>query len=84
MGFQEGEDFDVLLLIREGDWRLQSKIANAKGIERQEAVTQPGYLLSIETEVVPSFLVYTREEWETRRQGQAPIWQTITRDGVAV
>jgi len=41
-------------------------------------------MLSIETGVVPSFLVYTREEWEARRQGQAPIWQTITRDGVAV
>ncbi|MBT4500260.1 MAG: nucleotidyltransferase domain-containing protein [Gemmatimonadetes bacterium] len=68
----EGSDLDILLLIREGDWRLK------------EAVTKPGYMLSIGTEVVPSFLVYTRKEWEARRQEQAPIWQTITRDGVAV
>jgi uncharacterized protein len=68
----EDSDLDVLLILREGDWRLK------------EAITKPGYMLSIETGVVPSFLVYTREEWEARRQGQAPIWQTITRDGVAV
>ena len=44
----------------------------------------PGNMLAIGTEVVPSFVVYTREEWEQRREDRAPFWQTVTRDGVPV
>ena len=65
-------DLDLLVIIREGDWKLK------------QAVVQPGYLLSIETDVVPSFIVFTREEWELHRRRQAPFWQTVTRDGVSV
>ena len=65
-------DIDVLLVIREGDWQVK------------ESVTHPGYELSIGTDVVPSFVVYTKDEWEARRKSQAPFWQTVTRDGVMV
>lgn len=65
-------DLDLLVVIREGNWRVK------------DAVTQPGYLLAIGTDVVPSILVYTREEWELHRMRQAPFWQTVTRDGVIV
>ena len=65
-------DLDLLLVIREGDWR------------RKEEITRPGNMLAIGTEVVPSFVVYTREEWEQRREDRAPFWQTVTRDGVPV
>lgn len=65
-------DLDILLVIKEGDWR------------QKEALTYPGYLLSIGTEVVPSFVVYTAAEWEQRRLIQAPLWQTVARDGVEV
>ena len=65
-------DLDLLVVIREGDWRLK------------DAITQPGYLLAIGTDVVPSIIVYTVEEWELHRKRQAPFWQTVTRDGVIV
>lgn len=65
-------DLDLLVVIREGDWRLK------------DAVTQPGYLLAIRTDVVPSIMVYTADEWEFHRQRQAPFWRTVTRDGVVV
>ena len=65
-------DLDLLVVIREGDWRLK------------DAVTQPGYLLAIQTDVVPSIMVYTAEEWEAHRKRQVPFWQTVTRDGVVV
>lgn len=65
-------DLDLLVVIREGDWRLK------------DAVTRPGYQLSIGTEVVPSIMVYTAEEWESHRRRQAPFWRTVTRDGVVV
>lgn len=65
-------DFDLLMVIREGDWRLK------------DAVTQPGYLLAIRTDVVPSIMIYTMEEWNLLRERQAPFWQTVKRDGVVV
>lgn len=65
-------DLDVLIIIRAGNWKLK------------EAIARPGYLLAIGTDVVPSFIVYTVEEWERRRQIRAPLWQMVTRDGVAV
>ena len=68
----DDSDVDILLIIKEGDWR------------RKQAVAEPGYMLSIGTDVVPSFIIYTKGEWEDRRKGRAPFWQTVTRDGVAV
>jgi predicted nucleotidyltransferase len=65
-------DLDVLLIIREGDWRLK------------DALVAPGYDLAVGTDVVPSILVYTEQEWEDRRRLHAPFWQTVDRDGVRV
>ena len=65
-------DLDVLIVIREGDWQLK------------DLVTEPGYELSLGTDVVPSIMVYTREEWEQHRRDEAPFWQTVNRDGVVV
>ena len=65
-------DLDILLVIREGDWRIKDR------------VTEPGYELSLGTNVVPSIMVYTREEWEQYRRDEAPFWQTVNRDGVVV
>ncbi len=65
-------DLDLLLVISEGSWA------------EKDAVTEPGYLSSIGTSVIPSFMVLTRAEWNERKRKKAPIWQTITRDGVQV
>jgi|APSaa5957512622_1039677.scaffolds.fasta_scaffold29627_2 hypothetical protein len=65
-------DLDLLLVISEGSWA------------EKDAVTEPGYLSSIGTSVIPSFLVLTRAEWTERERKKAPILQTITRDGLQV
>lgn len=65
-------DLDILLVIREGDWRLKDQ------------VTEAGYELSLGTNVVPSILVYTRAEWDQYQHDETPFWQTVARDGVAV
>ena len=68
----EDSDLDLLVVITGGDWRLK------------DAVTQPGYSLAIDKDVVPSIMVYTEEEWEQRRNDEAPLWQMVNRDGVVV
>jgi uncharacterized protein len=65
-------DLDLLVVIQQGDWRLK------------DAVTEAGYLLAIGTDVVPSIIVLTVEEWGRLQKREAPFWQTVTRDGVAV
>ena len=67
-----GSDLDVLLVIRGTDRRLK------------DAVRRSAYLLSVGTDVVPSMMVLTREEWSLLRKREAPFWQTVTRDGVVV
>ena len=47
-------------------------------------MTEAGYLLAIGTDVAPSIIVLTREEWGRLQKREAPFWQTVTRDGVAV
>lgn len=65
-------DLDILLIIREGDWRLKDQ------------VTEPGYDLSLGTDVVPSIMVYTRAEWDAYQHDETPFWKTVTRDGIAL
>ena len=68
----EDSDLDLLLVIRAGDWKVK------------DAITQPGYLLALDTDAVPSIIVLTREEWESLRRREAPFWQTVQRDGVTL
>lgn len=68
----EESDLDILVVIREGDWRLK------------DAVTQPGYLIATRNDVVPSIMVYTKEEWGLLQKRQAPFWLVVQRDGVVV
>ena len=65
-------DLDVLVIIHEGDWKTKQSIA------------APGYTLAIGTEVVPSLIVLTAEEWIYHQDYEAPFWQTVTRDGIPV
>ena len=68
----EDSDLDVLVVIREGDW------------ETKKSVAEPGYTLAIGTEVVPSLIVLTAEEWIYHQDYEAPFWQTVTRDGIPI
>jgi len=68
----EESDLDVLVIIYEGDWKTKKSVA------------EPGYTLAIGTEVVPSLIVLTAEEWIYHQDNEAPFWQTVTRDGKPV
>ena len=69
---QSGFRLDVLVVIRDGDWRFK------------EALTQPGYDLAIGTDVVPSLHVYTVAEWERLRKHASAFREVIERDRVTV
>ena len=62
-------DLDLLVVIREGDHCLR------------QAVSTPGHMLALTTDVVPSIMVLTTDEWESQRKRGAPFWWTVTRDG---
>ena len=65
-------DLDVLIVIYEGNWKTKNSVA------------EPGYMLAIGTEVVPSLVVLTAEEWIYHQDYEAPFWQTVTRDGIPI
>ena len=68
----EDSDLDVLIVIHEGDW------------ETKKSVAESGYMLAIGTDVVPSLIVLTADEWKYHQDYEAPFWQTVTRDGTPV
>ncbi|SRR5690242_18114347 len=49
-------DLDVLLIVKD----------DAAGLKRE--LRRIGYLLAAKTDVLPSILAYTEEEWESRRR----------------
>lgn len=65
-------DLDVLVILRKGD-------RNTKG-----KVRRTGHLLAVLSEAVPSIMVYTREEWSSRKRSGSPFYKAVMRDGVRV
>ncbi len=65
-------DLDVLVIVREGDRNTKRGIRHI------------GHRLAVATDVVPSIMVYTREEWSRRERGGSPFYQAVTRDRVRV
>lgn len=65
-------DLDILVLIREGDSRLK------------RAVRHAGHRLAVFSDVVPSIMVYTRAEWDLRREHDNPFYRAVMRDGVQI
>lgn len=65
-------DLDLLVILREGDR------------SRKRAVRHIGHSLAVLSEVVPSIMVYTRQEWTVRMRGGSPFYQAVTRDQVRV
>ncbi len=43
-----------------------------------------GYDLAIDADVVPSFIVYTSDEWDRLVSTRAPFWRILECDGVVV
>lgn len=65
-------DLDVLVILREGDRN------------RKRAVRHLGHSLAVVSHVVPSIMVYTREEWALRKSSGSPFYRAVMRDGVRV
>jgi predicted nucleotidyltransferase len=65
-------DLDILLIVRN----------EAQAQKRQ--LRRMGYLLAGESDVVPSILAYTHDEWEQRKKSGSPFRQSVERDEVRV
>jgi predicted nucleotidyltransferase len=65
-------DLDVLLIVKD----------DAAG--RKSDLRWIGYLLAAKTDVLPSILAYTEEEWESRRRSGSTFRKAVERDGVRV
>lgn len=65
-------DLDVLLILK----------SDAAGLKRR--LRRVGYLLAAGSEVVPSILAYTAEEWQRRQSTGSPFYRAVTRDEIEV
>jgi len=65
-------DLDVLLIVKNDGERLKRKLRRI------------GYLLAATSDVMPSILAYTQEEWESRRRSRSTFRQAVERDAVRV
>jgi predicted nucleotidyltransferase len=64
-------DLDVLLIVK-----------NEAGALKREL--RIGYLLAATTDVLPSILVYTQDEWESRKRSGSTFRRAVERDAVRV
>jgi predicted nucleotidyltransferase len=65
-------DLDVLLIVKD------------EAATRKRELRRIGYLLAATTDVLPSILAYTKEEWESRRRSGSTFRQAVERDAVRV
>ena len=63
-------DLDVLLIVKN----------RARGFKRE--LRWIGYLLAAKTDVLPSILAYTQEEWESRKRSGSSFRKAVERDAV--
>jgi predicted nucleotidyltransferase len=65
-------DLDILLIVRNE--------AGAKKLKLRWI----GYLLAAKSDVMPSILAYTSDEWEERKKSGSPFRRAVERDEVRV
>ncbi|MBI3302222.1 MAG: nucleotidyltransferase domain-containing protein [Deltaproteobacteria bacterium] len=65
-------DLDVLLIVKDGAGSLKRELRRI------------GYVLAATSEVVPSILAYTEEEWESREKSGSSFRQSVERDAVRI
>lgn len=65
-------DLDVLLIVRN----------EATAFKRE--LRRIGYRLAATTDVLPSILAYTQEEWESRKRSGSTFRKTVERDAIRV
>jgi predicted nucleotidyltransferase len=65
-------DLDVLVIVKNEARRFQRELRRI------------GYMLAATSDVLPSILPYTEEEWESRRINRSAFRQAVERDAVRV
>jgi predicted nucleotidyltransferase len=65
-------DLDVLLIVKD------------KAGAQKRDLRRIGYLLAATTDVLPSILAYTQEEWESRKRSGSTFRKAVERDAVRV
>ena len=65
-------DLDVLLIVKD------------KAVTQKRDLRRIGYLLAATTDVLPSILAYTQEEWESRKRSGSSFRKAVERDAVRV
>jgi predicted nucleotidyltransferase len=65
-------DLDVLLIVKNEARRLKRELRRI------------GYMLAASSDVLPSILAYTEEEWESRRRNRSAFRQAVERNAVRV
>jgi len=65
-------DLDVLLIVK-----------NDAGARKRD-LRWIGYMLAAKTDVLPSILAYTQEEWESRKRSGSSFRKAVERDAVRV
>jgi hypothetical protein len=65
-------DLDVLLVVKNDTGDLKRELRRI------------GYRLAATTEVFPSILAYTQEEWESRKRSGSMFRKAVERDAVRV
>ena len=65
-------DLDVLVVLREGDRETKRRVRHL------------GHSLAVTSDAVPSIMVYTREEWSSRKRDDSPFYRAVFRDQVRV
>ena len=67
-------DLDVLVILRDGDWRLQAKIRRL-GYQHD---------LAAHGEVLPAIMTYTRRVWDERKSHGNPFQLAVDKEAVSV
>ena len=65
-------DLDVLLIVKN----------EAKRFKR--TLRRVGYMMAATSDVLPSIIAYTKDEWESRKRSGSSFRQAVDRDGVRV
>ena len=65
-------DFDVFMVIREGDWRLKWEL---EGL---------GYELAIGTNTIPTIMIFTEQEKYGMEERQSSFYETVMEEGVKI
>lgn len=65
-------DLDILLIIKNDASRLKRELRRI------------GYLLAATSDVLPSILAYSEDEWESRKKSGSPFRQAVERDAMRV